>query len=194
MIVAALVDRGAIAPEEIDATLPGTTLLDAAFAQLEQRAGKRVLVLDDLQELTSRHALRTLAYLVERAPAASTSCCAAGQIPPIRLTRLRLEGRLPEIRNDSLAFDLPETSTLLAAHGLTLTRSQVGALWRRTQGWVAGLRLAACALQGEANPAEFVQGAAGLRPPSPTTCSRSCSHARTRPSNGSCCGRAWSAG
>jgi LuxR family transcriptional regulator, maltose regulon positive regulatory protein len=161
VIVAALVHGGAIAPEEIDATLPSTTLLDAAFAQLEQRAGKRVLVLDDLQELTSRHALRTLAYLVERAPAAVDLVLCSRADPPIRLTRLRLEGRLREIRNDSLAFDLPETTTLLAAHGLTLTRSQVGALWRRTQGWVAGLRLAACALQGEANPAEFVEGAAG---------------------------------
>jgi LuxR family transcriptional regulator, maltose regulon positive regulatory protein len=161
VIVAALVHGGAIAPEEIDATLPGTTLLDAAFAQLERRSAKRVLVLDDLQELSSRHALRTLAYLVERAPAALDLVLCSRADPPIRLTRLRLEGRLGEIRNDSLAFDLPETSTLLAAHGLTLTRAQVQALWRRTEGWVAGLRLAACALQGEANPAEFVQGAAG---------------------------------
>jgi LuxR family transcriptional regulator, maltose regulon positive regulatory protein len=159
--VAALVDRGAVAPEEIDATLPGTTLLDAAFAQLDERATKRVLVLDDLQELTSRNALRTLAYLVERAPTTLDVVLCSRADPPIRLTRLRLEGRLAEIRNDSLAFDLPETSTLLAAHGLTLTRAQVQALWRRTEGWVAGLRLAACALQGEADPAEFVQGAAG---------------------------------
>ena len=161
VIVAALVDRGAVVPEEIDATLPGTTLLDAAFAQLEQRSNKRVLVLDDLQELTSRHALRTLAYLVERAPASLDLVLCSRADPPIRLTRLRLEDRLAEIRNDSLAFDLAETSALLTAHGLALTRAQVQALWRRTEGWVAGLRLAACALQGEADPAEFVQGAAG---------------------------------
>jgi LuxR family transcriptional regulator, maltose regulon positive regulatory protein len=161
VIVAALVDRGAVAPEEIDATLPGTTLLDAAFAQLEQRSNKRVLVLDDLQELSSRHALRTLAYLVERAPASLDLVLCSRADPPIRLTRLRLEDRLAEIRNDSLAFDLAETATLLTAHGLALTRAQVQALWRRTEGWVAGLRLAACALQGEADPAEFVQSAAG---------------------------------
>jgi LuxR family transcriptional regulator, maltose regulon positive regulatory protein len=161
VIVAALVDRGAVAPEEIDATLPGTTLLDAAFAQLERRSNKRVLVLDDLQELTSRHALRTLAYLVERAPPSLDLVLCSRADPPIRLTRLRLEDRLAEIRNDSLAFDLAETSTLLTAHGLALTRAQVQALWQRTEGWVAGLRLAACALQGEADPAEFVQGAAG---------------------------------
>jgi LuxR family maltose regulon positive regulatory protein len=161
VIVAALVDRGAVAPEEIDATLPGTTLLDAAFAQLEQRSTKRVLVLDDLQELRSRHALRTLAYLVERAPASLDLVLCSRADPPIRLTRLRLEDRLAEIRNDSLAFDLAEASTLLAAHGLALTRAQVQALWQRTQGWVAGLRLAAYALQGEADPSEFVQGAAG---------------------------------
>jgi LuxR family transcriptional regulator, maltose regulon positive regulatory protein len=161
VIVAALVDRGAVPPEEVDATLPGTTLLDAAFAQLERRSNKRVLVLDDLQELTSRHALRTLSYLVERAPASLDLVLCSRADPPIRLTRLRLEDRLAEIRNDSLAFDLAETATLLTAHGLALTRAQVQALWRRTEGWVAGLRLAACALRGEADPAEFVQGAAG---------------------------------
>src|SRR5512132_4042313 len=161
VIVAALVHRGAIAPEEIDATLPSTTLLDAAFARLDERSEKRVLVLDDLQELTSRNALRTLAYLVERAPAALDLVLCSRADPPIRLTRLRLEGRLREIRNESLAFDLEETSSLLAAHGLSLTRSQVQALWRRTEGWVAGLRLAAFALEGESDPAEFVQGAAG---------------------------------
>jgi LuxR family transcriptional regulator, maltose regulon positive regulatory protein len=161
VIVAALVDRGAVAPEEIDAALPGTTLLDAAFTQLEQRSTKRVLVLDDLQELTSRHALRTLAYLVERAPPSLDLVLCSRADPPIRLTRLRLEDRLAEIRNDSLAFDLAETSTLLTTHGLDLTRAQVQALWQRTEGWVAGLRLAAYALQSEADPAEFVQGAAG---------------------------------
>ncbi len=161
VIVAALVNGGAIAPEDIDASLPATTLLDAAFARLEERGGKRVLVLDDLQELTSRHALRTLAYLVERAPVTLDVVLCSRADPPIRLTRLRLEGRLGEIRNDALAFDLAEASALLSAHGLSLTRSQVQALWRRTEGWVAGLRLAACALQGEADPAEFVQGAAG---------------------------------
>ena len=89
----------------------------------------------------------------------STSSCAAGPTPIG--WRLRLEDRLAEIRNDSLAFDLAETFTLLTAHGLALTRAQVRALWQRTEGWVAGLRLAAYALQGEADPAEFVQGAAG---------------------------------
>ena len=106
VIVAALIDGGAIASEEIDATLPGTTLLDTAFAQLERRPGKRILVLDDLQELTSRHALRTLAYLVERAPTRLDLVLCSRADPPIRLTRLRLEDRLGEIRNDSLAFDL----------------------------------------------------------------------------------------
>ena len=158
VIVAALVDRGAVVPEEIDATLPATTLLDAAFAQLEQRSTKRVLVLDDLQELP-RHALRTLAYLVERAPA-SLDLVLCSRADPHRLARLRLEDRRgdpqrqPRVRlgRDLHAPDRPRAG---------LTRAQVRALWQRTEGWVAGLRLAAYALQGEADPAEFVQGAAG---------------------------------
>ena len=87
----------------------------------------------------------------------STSSCAAGPTP--LGWRLRLEDRLAEIRNDSLAFDLALHAPDRPRAGLT--RAQVRALWQRTEGWVAGLRLAAYALQGEADPAEFVQGAAG---------------------------------
>jgi LuxR family transcriptional regulator, maltose regulon positive regulatory protein len=161
IVVAALVECGALSPGSVAGAAGWSALLDAAFAELRVGGQRRILVLDDVQELRSRDALATLAYLVERAPPELQLVMCSRADPPVRLTRMRLAERLGEIRYDDLAFDMIETRALLDAHGLRLTRAQVLALWRRTQGWVAGLRLAAYALQGEADPAEFVDGAAG---------------------------------
>lgn len=161
VVTAALVDRGALGPGEVDATLADTRLLDAVFARLERRGERRILVLDDLQELTSPDALHTLVYLVERAPDMLQLVLCTRADPPIRLTRLRLAGQLGEIRYRDLAFDLAETAVLLEARGLRLTHEQVKTLWRRTNGWVAGLRLAAGALQVETAPTEFVRSMGG---------------------------------
>jgi LuxR family transcriptional regulator, maltose regulon positive regulatory protein len=70
--------------------------------------------------------------------------------PPVALGRLRMDGRLGEIRNADLEFSLDETAALFDAYGIELRRDDVLALWQRTQGWIAGLRLAAGAL-GEAD-------------------------------------------
>ena len=160
VIAAALIDGSVGRTGRIQAALPPPTMLDAAFGNLERAGEHVVLVLDDVHELRSPDALATLDHLVERAPPQLDVVLCSRADPPVRLTRLRLDGRLGEIRNDNLAFDLVETGDLLMAHGVRLTRSQVQALWKRTEGWAAGLRLAACALQGEADPLEFVQSAA----------------------------------
>src|SRR5918996_1050409 len=160
VIAAALIDGSVGRTGRIQAALPPPTMLDAAFGNLERAGEHVVLVLDDVHELRSPDALATLDHLVERAPPQLDVVLCSRADPPARLPRLRLDGRLGEIRNDNLAFDLVETGDLLMAHGVRLTRSQVQALWKRTEGWAAGLRLAACALQGEADPLEFVQSAA----------------------------------
>jgi LuxR family maltose regulon positive regulatory protein len=176
LVVGALVERGGVGDGvdlgvgvDVDggvgvgvghASVRSATLLDAAFRALERRGGRVVLVLDDVHDLTSADALGTLAYLVERAPDVLDVVLCSRADPPVRLTRLRLAGRLGEIRADALAFDLGETADLLSAHGVQLPRAQLHALWERTQGWAAGLRLAACALQDEPDPHGFVQSAA----------------------------------
>src|ERR671918_22028 len=160
VIAAALIEGSVGRTGRIQAALPPPTMLDAAFGNLERAGEHVVLVLDDVHELRSPDALATLDHLVERAPPQIDLVLCSRADPPVRLTRLRLDGRLGEIRNDNLAFDLVETGDLLMAHGVRLTQSQVQALWKRTEGWAAGLRLAACALQGEADPREFVQSAA----------------------------------
>lgn len=161
LVVAALVELGAVGEHEVDVGDRPRTLLDTAFASLG-RAGERVvLVLDDVHELISSDALATLDYLVQHAPSQLDLVICSRADPPVRFTRRRLDGGMTDIRTDDLAFDLPEACQLLEDRGVRLTRAQVRALWQRTHGWAAGLRLAACSLQGDDDPRELVGGIAG---------------------------------
>ncbi|HET8619536.1 MAG TPA: LuxR C-terminal-related transcriptional regulator [Acidimicrobiales bacterium] len=123
-----------------------TTALDEAFASLA--AGSWVLVLDDVHELRSPEALKVLRHMLDRSPATLPVVLCARADPPVALGRLRLAGRLGEIRNADLEFTVDEAEKLFAACGIELRHDEVHALWRRTQGWIAGLRLAAGALGG----------------------------------------------
>jgi LuxR family transcriptional regulator, maltose regulon positive regulatory protein len=119
------------------------------------------LVLDDVQELTGREVLRQLARLVRRRPAGLRLVLASRADPPISVPRLRLEGRLHELRMDALRFTLDETAALLAATGLQLAPSSLAVLHARTEGWAAGLRLAALALRRTDDPAGFLTDFSG---------------------------------
>src|SRR5215472_13280509 len=71
------------------------------------------------------------------------------------LHRLRLEGELAEIRTDDLRFSLAEAAELFAAAGVELPAATVAVLHERTEGWAAGLRLAALSLAGHSDPGRF---------------------------------------
>jgi LuxR family transcriptional regulator, maltose regulon positive regulatory protein len=133
------------------------TLLDRAFESLA--AGAWILVLDDVHELRSAEALATLGHLLDRAPPTLSIVLGARADPPVALGRLRLDGRLGEIRNADLEFTDDEAAELFAAHGIELRREDVRALRARTQGWVAGLRLAAGALDTAPDRHELVRSA-----------------------------------
>jgi LuxR family maltose regulon positive regulatory protein len=136
-----------------------TDLIDDAFGWLARRGERRILVVDDVHELRSPAALATMAHLVGHAPRLLDIVLASRADPPVGLERLHLDGRLGEIRHADLAFNLAETSELLRAHGVSLGSDDVRALWTRTEGWAAGLRLAASALQTERDPRRFVRSA-----------------------------------
>ena len=104
------------------------------------------LVLDDLHEVTDAATLRGLQNFVRDRPPNVILVLASRLDPPFYLHRLRLEGRLTELRSDRLQFDRVEAGTLLRAAGLRLTPAQVDRLYQQTDGWPAGLRLAAAAL------------------------------------------------
>jgi LuxR family maltose regulon positive regulatory protein len=132
--------------------------LAAALAELEAPV---VVVLDDLHEITNPAVLDGLVAVLRRSPAALRLVLASREDPPLPLGRLRAGGRLTEIRAAELAFTAPEAARLLAGHGLVLAGADLAVLRARTEGWAAGLRLAALSLQDHPDPEGFIEGFAG---------------------------------
>ena len=104
------------------------------------------LILDDVHELVDPVALHGLQTLMRNRPAGLRLVLSSRLDPPLSLPRLRLEGRLWELRADRLRFSLADAATLLERSGLRLPLAQIETLHQRTGGWAAGLRLAALAI------------------------------------------------
>ncbi|HEY6425409.1 MAG TPA: AAA family ATPase, partial [Pseudonocardiaceae bacterium] len=114
------------------------------------------LVLDDLHELIDREALHGVEILMRNRPANIQLVLCSRLDPPLSLPRLRLAGGLWELRADRLRFSPPEAAELLEKSGLQLTPAQVDVLHHRTDGWAAGLRLAALALAKASDCDDFL--------------------------------------
>ena len=127
-----------------------------ALAKLE--APVRV-ALDDFQHVGPGQVTADIEWLVEHAPDQLRLVVATRSDPPIRLQRLRVAGRMQEIRAADLAFTPAEASELLAP--LELPATDVEALWERSEGWAAGLRLAELSLHDHPDPSAFIAGFAG---------------------------------
>ena len=133
-------------------------LLVNALAELPEPV---VLVLDDVHVARSRECLSDLGFLVLHAPDTLRLVLGARADPAIPLHVLRVRGRLVEVRAADLAFTESEAAALFVAHGVDLAPDLVAALCARTEGWGAGLRLAAHSLQGRDDPERFVKEFAG---------------------------------
>jgi LuxR family maltose regulon positive regulatory protein len=120
-----------------------------------------VVVLDDLHEATGPAVAAGLRFLLRHAPPQLRLVLAARADPPLPLHRLLLAGHLTEVRAAALAFTQAEAGELLAGLGVDLPATGLETLWRRTEGWVAGLRLAALSLRDHPDPGRFVAEFAG---------------------------------
>jgi LuxR family maltose regulon positive regulatory protein len=147
---AALV-RGLTAAPDLD----GWTVVERLLEDLASLEDRVWLVIDDLHELNSAEALRQLELLIMRAPAALRFVLVTRHDLRLGLHRLRLAGELTEIRADDLRFGRPEARALLDAAGVALPEPALDLLCDRTEGWAAGLRLAALSLAGHPDPERF---------------------------------------
>jgi len=103
-----------------------------------------------------------VSFLVEHLPPSLFLILTTRSDPPLPLARLRLQGRLIEIHHDELRFTDEEAGQFLQARmGLTLTPEIVQRLAERTEGWIAGLQMAALSLQGEADASRFLEAFTG---------------------------------
>jgi LuxR family transcriptional regulator, maltose regulon positive regulatory protein len=127
-------------------SVPGSVVprLGAAFASMTSPV---VLVLDDVHLLLSPECRAALSVLAEHIPAGSRLVLAGRDEPPLRVARLRAEGRITEVGPADLALTRGEAAALLRAAGVTLGADEVAVLHERTEGWPVGLYLAALYLR-----------------------------------------------
>jgi LuxR family maltose regulon positive regulatory protein len=141
---------------------PPTRALDDGFALrlTDALEGRPALVLDDLHVLRGP-ALAAVEALVFHGGNRLRLLAATRADPALPLQRLRLQGRLGEVRTDGLSFTEDEAAELLDRVGVSLRADQVARLVERTEGWAAGLRLAGMSLRGDPDPDRFVDEFAG---------------------------------
>ena len=132
------------------------TIVDRVLSELAAHRERTFLIIDDLHELTSREALTQLTLLLETLPQHVHAILATRRSLPLRLHKLRLAGDLAEIRTADLRFSEPETREFLEASGIALSEAGAAQLHERTEGWAAGLRLAAISLASSPDPERFV--------------------------------------
>ena len=134
----------------------GEALVDQLLSDLTLLEDPVVLVVDDLHELHAPDALRLLERFLTRVPPTLRIVLATREEPQLGLHHMRVAGALAEVRADDLRFSAEETRRLLEASGIALSDEGVALLCDRTEGWAAGLRLAAISLAGHPDPERFV--------------------------------------
>jgi LuxR family transcriptional regulator, maltose regulon positive regulatory protein len=134
----------------------GRAMVDRVLSELADQSDRLILVIDDLHELASADALAQLARLLTNLPGDVHAVLATRRDLPLHLHQLRLAGELAEIRAADLRFSEREARELLEASGVVLSDAGVTLLHQRTEGWAAGLRLAAISLASHRDPERFV--------------------------------------
>jgi LuxR family maltose regulon positive regulatory protein len=121
-----------------------------------------ILVLDDYHAIDSQPVDQSLTFLVEHLPPQMHLVIATREDPDLPLSRLRVRSQLTELRAADLRFTPAEAADFLnQVMGLNLSDEDVAALEARTEGWIAGLQLAALSMQGQSDPTSFIQSFSG---------------------------------
>ena len=148
--------RGVTEPQAATPDFNAPAMVDRVLSELADARADITLVVDDLHELNSPAALAQLTRLLMNLPPHVHAMLTTRHDLRLRLHQLRLAGELAEIRAADLRFTERETRQLLDASGIALPESAVALLHQRTEGWAAGLRLAALSLAGHPDPERFV--------------------------------------
>jgi len=136
-------------------SLDGWEIVERLLKELAELKQRLWLVIDDLHELRSNEALRQIELLLLRVPEPLRFVLLTRHDLRIGLHRLRLEGDLTEIRGSDLRFTAEEARGLFTDAGVALSDRALNPLMERTEGWVAGLRLAALSMARHPDPERF---------------------------------------
>jgi LuxR family maltose regulon positive regulatory protein len=141
---------------------PIETVLSVWINDLASLPHEVALVLDDYHVITAQSIHRSLTYLLDHLPPQLHLVMAARADPPLPLARLRARGHLTEIRAADLRFTSLETAAFLThALGLELSGEDIATLEARTEGWIAGLQLAALSMQEHKDIPGFLKAFTG---------------------------------
>src|SRR5437016_3095827 len=141
---------------------PTESILTALLNEITTIPDHFVLVLDDYHVIDAQPVDQALTFLLEHLPPNMQLVIATREDPALPLARLRAGGHLTEVRAVDLRFTPSEAAAFLnQVMGLTLSAEDITALERRTEGWIAGLQLAAISLQGQQDATSFITSFTG---------------------------------
>ncbi len=126
-------------------------VIAALTDDLQRLGGPEVLVIDDFH-LTGTAGVEALALLVEYRPASLQLVVASRVDPQLRLHRMRVNQELVELREADLSFSAEEASAFLSGFGLGLSEPDLAVVYRRSEGWAAGLQMAAISIKQSPDP------------------------------------------
>ncbi|OJF09742.1 LuxR C-terminal-related transcriptional regulator [Couchioplanes caeruleus] len=164
-VVAAL-RRAGVAISPALTALPSRSGVDRSFlvrlaAELSEHEMPLLLVLDGASSLAGEQWAADLEFVLRHTSPVLRLALIGRWDPPLPLHRYRLAGRLTEIRSENLAFTTEEAAELLALHGVELSPPRLASLLEHTEGWAAGLRLFAMALQDHRDAEHLVDTITG---------------------------------
>jgi LuxR family maltose regulon positive regulatory protein len=141
---------------------PPKTILTSLINDLDTAGGEMVLVLDDYQFISSQPVHEAAAFLLEHCPRTFHLVIASRSDPPLPLARFRARAQTVELRAADLRFTAPEAAQFLNdIMGLGLDARSVAVLEERTEGWIAGLQMAALSMQNRDDALGFIEGFSG---------------------------------
>jgi LuxR family maltose regulon positive regulatory protein len=141
---------------------PIESILTALLNEISTLADAFILVLDDYHVIDATALDQALAFLLEHLPPQMHLVITTREDPQLPLARLRVRGQMTELRAADLRFTPAEAAGFLnQVMNLNLSTEEVAALETRTEGWIAGLQLAALSMRGREDVAQFVTAFAG---------------------------------
>lgn len=153
---------GALAMLQSPQPPPVESILTALLNEIAAIPDQFILVLDDYHLVDAQPVDEALTFLIQHLPPQMHLVIITREDPPLPLARLRARGQLTELRATDLRFTLSEAAEFLTqVMGLNLQAEDITALELRTEGWIAGLQMAALSMQGRADVANFVQAFTG---------------------------------
>jgi LuxR family maltose regulon positive regulatory protein len=160
--IAPTVGEGLLAVLQFPQPPPSQAMLTVLLNEMSTIPNHFVLILDDYHVIDAKAVDDALTFLLEHLPPQMHLVIATREDPQLPLARLRARGHLTELRAADLRFTPAEAATFLkVVMGLNLSAEDIAALEDRTEGWIAGLQLAALSLQGQHDATSFIQSFTG---------------------------------